>query len=580
MPIVRCVTFTVCPTPGHEVLQARLRAVSALEPISSLATAEHRRARMSLATRAWVLALVLFLEKFLLNGFVSFRAAQAARGLGTALRVAQHFGFRFAASFAIALALFVYVRRDAALRAIDNEARAQPVRLRWLVLHVALLLPIAAALYNLYGTHGLRLPFALLAGSAVLVAALAVVALLLGLAPWGIWRRGAAAVGHRWLYALGAALAATLAIIFSQDLWAPTAQATFDLVRLVLMPFIPALHADPATRILDAPHFAVAVSQVCSGLEGVGLILAFCAAWLTFFREEYRFPRALLLIPAGVLIVFALNVLRIALLVLIGNAGHPAVAIFGFHSQAGWISFNAVACGLVFVSRRSRWLNGTGVERMESPAATATMNPTAAYLVPFLAVLAAAMISRASSGRFETWYALRLLAGGAALAVCWPRLRGVDWRFSWRTAAAGVVVFGLWLGASRFLLPSQGMPAALAAMSAPGRVLWIIGRVATAVLVLPLAEELAYRGYLLRRLVAADFEAVSFAAVGWIPVLVTALASGVLDGALWLPGIAAGIVFAALLIRTRRLGEAVAAHALANALICASVLVCRQWQLW
>jgi exosortase E/protease (VPEID-CTERM system) len=535
---------------------------------------------MSLATRAWVLALTLFLEKFLLNGFVSFRAAQAATGLGTAVRVAQHFGFRFAASFGIALALFVYVRGDAALRAVDDEARAQPIRLGWLALHAALLLPIAFTLYHLYGTHGLRLPFALLATSAVLLAALVLVTLLLGLAPWGIWRRGAAALGHRWLYASGAALAATMAIIFSQDLWVPTAQVTFDLVRLVLLPFVPALQADPATRVLHAPHFAVQVSQVCSGLEGVGLIIAFCAAWLIFFREEYRFPRALLLVPTGVLVVFALNVIRIAALVLIGNAGHPAIAVFGFHSQAGWISFNAIAGGLAYVSRRSSWLNVAAAQRADSAKAEAYANPTAAYLLPFLAVLAAGMVSRASSGRFETWYALRLLAGGAALAICWPRLRSLDWRFSWRGAAVGVAVFAMWLGASDLLLPRQAMPAGLAAMSAAGRALWIASRLASALIVTPLVEELAYRGYLLRRLVAADFESVPYAGIGWVAVLVSALAFGVVHGALWLPGTAAGIMFAKLLTRTGRMGEAVTAHGVANALIGAAVLLWHQWQLW
>jgi exosortase E/protease (VPEID-CTERM system) len=538
---------------------------------------------MSLADRTCVLALVLFLEKFLLNGFVNFSAAQAATGLATVVRDLQHFGFRFAASFAIALALFVYVRGDGTLATINEEARGAPIRIRWLALHAALLVPIAAALYNLYGTHAVQLPFALLAAAAALLAMLAVAALLRGLAPWGIWRLGAAAIGHRWLYAAGAALAATMAIVLSQDLWAPTAQITFDLVRLVLVPFLPALQSDPATRVLAAPHFAVQVSQICSGLEGVGLILAFCAAWLIFFREEYRFPRALILIPAGVLLVFVLNVIRIAALVLIGNAGHPAIAIFGFHSQAGWISFNAVACGLVFVSRRSSWLNTAALGRTDSvtatATATATVNPAAAYLVPLLSVLAAGMLSRATSARFETWYALRLLAGGAALAVYWPRLGGFDWRFSWRAAAAGLAVFGLWLGASHLLLPAQRMPAALAAMSAPERALWIAGYVATAILVLPLAEELAYRGYLLRRLVTADFESAPFAAVGWMPLLVSSLAYGVLDGTLWLPGIAAGIVFATLLIRTRRMGEAVAAHIIANTLICAAVLLWGQWQL-
>ena len=577
---MRCVTSAVPAAGRREVLPARLRAVSALQPISPSAAAGHRSARLGLAARAGVLALALFLEKFLLDGFVSFRAAQAATGLGTVLRVAQHFGFRFAASFAIALALFVYVRADAALRAIDGEARAQPVRRRWLLLHAALLVPIAAALYNLYGTHGLHLPFALFASSAVVLAALAVAALLLGLAPWGTWRRGAAAVGHRWWYASGAALAATAAIIFSQDLWAPTAQVTFDLVRLLLVPFIPALQADPATRVLSAPHFAVEVSRVCSGLEGVGLIIAFSAAWLIFFRKEYRFPRALLLVPAGVLLVFALNVVRIAALVLIGNAGHPAIAVFGFHSQAGWISFNAVACGLAYVSRRSVWLNTAAVERAHSAAAEATPNPTAAYLLPFLAVLAAAMVSRASSGHFETWYALRLLAGGSALVLYWPRLRGLDWRFSWRGVAVGVVVFGLWLAASDLLLPRQAIPSGLASMTAAPRALWIASRLASAVILVPLVEELAYRGYLLRRLVAADFESVPFAGIGWSPVLVSALAFGVVHGPLWLPGIAAGVIFARLLIRTGRMGEAVVAHGVANALIGASVLLWHQWQLW
>ena len=591
---MRCVTAREQPQPDREDLRSRLRVVSAQQSISSTATgaSAQKTARLSLAARAALLALILFAEKFLLNSFVNFGAAQAATGLGTAARVMQHFGFRFLVSFAIALALFVYVRSDEMLAASNDAARAAPVRLRWLTLHLALLVPIAAVLLNLYGTHGVHLPFAPLAAAALLLAIFAVAALLAGLAPWHFWRRGAAAIGNRWLYACGAALAATLAIVLSQDLWTPTAQITFDLVRLVLIPFVPALHADPATRILEAPHFAVEVSQICSGLEGVGLILAFCTAWLIFFRAEYRFPRALLLIPAGVLLVFALNVIRIAALVLIGNAGHPAAAIFGFHSQAGWISFNVVACGVAFVSRSSRWLTLAAVERTDTATAGATVNPTAAYLMPLLAVLAAGMISRASSAGFETWYALRLVAGGAALAVYWPRLGTLDWRFSWRAAAAGLAVFVLWFGTSRLLEPARAvpaalamppalaMPAALAAMSAPQRALWIAGRLATAVIVLPLAAELAYRGYLLRRLVAADFESVSFGAVGWMPLLVTSLASAILDGALWPAGIAAGVVFGALLIRTRRMGEPVAAHVVVNLLLSLAVLLGGQWQLW
>ncbi len=149
------------------------------------------------------------------------------------------------------------------------------------------------------------------------------------------------------------------------------------------------------------------VSDICSGLEGVGLILTFSAAWLIYFRREYIFPRALLLIPLGVAAIFLLNVLRIAALMLIGNAGFTDAAIYGFHSQAGWIAFIAVACGMVLLSRRSAWLNRAALPADRSAA---MHNPTAAYLMPLLAILAAGAVSRAFSGSFEYFYPLRLIA--------------------------------------------------------------------------------------------------------------------------------------------------------------------------
>jgi len=328
---VRQVTFPKPATPGGDRRGDRLAAVTTPESTPSLAI-PGPPARLGLAARVAVLAVALVAEKSALNLAVDFKLADAAQGLAPVLRAAQHFGLRFAVSFAIALAFFISVRLDPPLLQINRDARGVSVRPTWLALHCVSILVLAATLYNLYGNHGVRLPFALLAGAAVLLCAAAVIALLLALAPWRIWRRAGAAVGMRWAYAAFAAVVGTGAIVWSQELWGPTAQLTFSLVRDVLSPVLPALQADAATRILRTPHFAVEVSSICSGLEGVGLMLAFCCAWLLYFRAEYRFPRALLLIPAGVLLVFALNVLRIAALVLIGNAGHPAMAIYGFHS--------------------------------------------------------------------------------------------------------------------------------------------------------------------------------------------------------------------------------------------------------
>ena len=519
---------------------------------------------------------MLFAEKSALNLLVDFRLADAAGGLAVLFRLAQHFGLRFAVTFAVALALLLYVRTDPALLELNNEGREAPLQPAWLALHCVLMAAVAGAVRNLYGDHGLHLPFAVLGSAAVLLSAAATLALLLALAPWPLWHRVARAVGMRWAYSAFAAAVGTGAILWSQELWAPTAQLTFDLVRDVLSPVLPTLQADAAARILRTPRFAIEVSSICSGLEGVGLMLAFCSAWLFYFRAEYRFPRALLLVPAGVLLIFALNIVRIAALVLIGNAGYPAIAVYGFHSQAGWIAFNCAACGLAFASRRSRWLNRT-VTRDDRALTT---NSTAAYLLPLLGILAAGMISRASSSGFETWYALRLIVAAAALAIGWRPLTRLDWRFGWRGIAVGAAVFALWLGAARLILAPHAMPAPLAAMPAWGRMLWIVSRALTAVLLVPIAEELAYRGYLMRRLRAEDFESVAFASVGWGSLLVTAIAFGVLHGALWLPGIAAGVAYGLLLMRTGRMGEAVAAHATSNLLLAIWVLAAGQWQLW
>ena len=102
------------------------------------------------------------------------------------------------------------------------------------------------------------------------------------------------------------------------------------------------------------------IAATCSGLEGIGLILAFGAAWLWLFRREFRFPHALLLIPASVVVIFLMNALRITALILIGAAGAPGVAMGGFHSQAGWIAFNAVAAAFALTAQHLPWVTVPG----------------------------------------------------------------------------------------------------------------------------------------------------------------------------------------------------------------------------
>jgi exosortase E/protease (VPEID-CTERM system) len=442
--------------------------------------------------------------------------------------------------------------------------------------HVLLLLPLAILSIALY-SGSLALPFAVVAVAWHACLAAAALALLVAAAPLAWWMQAARRTGNLPLYALIAALAAVVAIQLSQRLWEPTAALTFRLVLLALHPLLPGLKGNFGTLTLSTDRFAVTISEQCSGLEGVGLMLAFCATWLWYFRREFRFPRALSIVPMAALLAFMLNVLRIAALVAIGDAGYPSVAMVGFHSQAGWIAFNTIALGVAVLAKRSSWMRRDA----NAPAAAAGGdNATAAYLIPLLAILAAGMIAHAFSAGFELLYPLRLAAAVAVLWVYRKSYATLDWNMSWRAPATGVAIAGVWFLFAHFLIPPSARPEALGALPAPLRAAWITARVLAATLTVPIAEELAYRGYLLRRLVDADFQSVRFNDIRWPALAVCAAAFGIMHGTLWLPGILAGLAYGAIAIRTRRIGEAVVAHATTNAILAAAVLLFDQWQLW
>jgi exosortase E/protease (VPEID-CTERM system) len=440
--------------------------------------------------------------------------------------------------------------------------------------HALLLIPFAVLSAALYGDL-LAVPFPVLALGWHACAVACAVALFAAMAPLAVWTRAVRQTGSLPWVALLPAAAAVLAFKGSQLLWGPAAQITFRLVQILLQPLCPSLHSDYSTLTVATDHFEVTISEICSGLEGVGLMLAFCTAWLWYFRREYYFPRALIILPLATLLVFFLNAVRIAALVLIGDAGYARIATVGFHSQAGWIAFNLAAFGVAILSSKSSWLNRTARERRVH-----TNDATAAYLMPLLAILAAGMLAHALSAGFDLLYPLRLVCAFIVLWAYRHRYRDLDWRASWRGIATGMLLFCVWAAFAHFLTTPTPISESLSQLPGPMRATWIACRASAAIITVPIAEELAYRGYLLRRLAKADFESVAFRQVRWPALVVSSIVFGITHGSFWLPGIAAGLAYGALAMKTGRIGESVVAHATTNALLAAYVLTFNQWQLW
>ena len=255
-----------------------------------------------------------------------------------------------------------------------------------------------------------------------------------------------------------------------------------------------------------------------------------------------------------------------------------------------------MAFGLCIAARRSPWFstrtslgeptcstNVVGNDATNVVTNDVTEDATGAYLIPFLAILGVGMLARAASAGFESLYPLRLLAAGLALWIFRRSYKDCEWRCGWSAPVAGIAVFILWVGLERILGAASSyspIPAALDAMSAPGRILWLTARVLAASITVPIAEELAFRGYLMRRLAATDFVHMDPRQVTWIPLAVSSIVFGAMHGSSWLAGSAAGLIYGWLYTRSGRIGDPVAAHATTNILLAAYVLLLGQWQLW
>jgi exosortase E/protease (VPEID-CTERM system) len=409
---------------------------------------------------------------------------------------------------------------------------------------------------------------------------LAIMLAWIAVIPWTVCRELLASARGVWILAAAGAVLAVAVEDFRPLLWGRMIGLTLDLVQIFLRPLVPDLVVNRSTGMFASHRFQLIVTPECAGFEGAGLMLVFTAAWLVMFRKECRFPRVLLLIPASVALAWLLNSVRLAALFWIGHTGAPGIALGGFHSQAGWIAFSGAALGFTLVLHRVPGLTKTaGAPSLKSRSVE---NPAAWYLMPFLAILATSMITRAASDGFEWLYPLRLLAAALVLWHYRRRYATLDWRFGWASALAGSLVFLMWLVLDWKLPSVRGTPLAsgLAALPPVPRTAWLVCRVAAASLTVPVAEELAFRGCLLRRLVSRDFVKVERSALTFFAVLVSSLAFGMLHGNRWIAGTCAGLAYAWSFRYRGRIGDAVAAHAITNALLAAWVLVTGSWNLW
>lgn len=259
---------------------------------------------------------------------------------------------------------------------------------------------------------------------------------------------------------------------------------------------------------------------------------------------------------------------RISVLILIGAFASPDLAVNGFHSFAGWLSFTLLALLILTIVNVLPGLSKRPKVAQKVAVAPLTEDKAAAFIVPFLAFMLSGLFVNTFSQTPEVWYGIQVAAMALALWVFRKPVLALSKDIDLIAIGAGVVIALGWIVTAQ---PSAPF-ASLTEFGTFALAAWVVLRVLGTALFVPIVEELFFRGYLfslidngspVRRALAIAVTTVGFAALHSRPIAAAL----------------AGIIFALIMLRRGRVFDAIIAHAVANALIAAAAVATGQWSL-
>ena len=212
-----------------------------------------------------------------------------------------------------------------------------------------------------------------------------------------------------------------------------------------------------------------------------------------------------------------------------------------------------------------------------------------AYLLPMGLFLVFTWVGGTWPVLYPIAYVAKVVIVAAALIVLWRHYTKISWRYWWLGAIVGAIGIVQWVGMQLWLQhqfdffdPSGEPFDPMKALTSPAMLYGFIAvRIIGAVLVVPVMEELFWRDFLWRQILAPnDFKLAEVGERNWVPFVFVSVAFAFVHGNWWLTSIVWALMVGALLIYTKSLGACIVAHAVTNLLLAVYVLRYRDWAFW
>ena len=181
-------------------------------------------------------------------------------------------------------------------------------------------------------------------------------------------------------------------------------------------------------------------------------------------------------------------------------------------------------------------------------------------------------------------YPLQTLVCAAALIAFWKSYDFGPRRPLLLAAGVGLAVFAMWVSPQvLFDQPARTHGFNPDVFAGQPEVYWctVVARFMRLVIVVPLVEEIFWRGFLQRYLVEENFSCVPFGKYTHLSFWGVALAfASVHWGPDFVPALATGAIYGWLAVRTKSLFAPIAAHAVTNLALGAYIMATKQWGFW
>lgn len=179
-------------------------------------------------------------------------------------------------------------------------------------------------------------------------------------------------------------------------------------------------------------------------------------------------------------------------------------------------------------------------------------------------LIAAAIVSReALSSKFVS----PLLSIGLGIAVC------VLW-------VGPEIVFPGYHSGWLFSNSVLGHPASTATAAQKSDVVFIVFRILTSVIAVPILEELFWRGWVMRWLINRNFTSLPLGTYDAQAFWIVAALFASEHGSFWDVGLLTGVIYNWWMIRTKSMWDCILMHAVTNACLAWYVLHYDQWMFW